>query len=98
MYSATYTLSLFVHFCLCVYICEAVVLLGEAASGKSAALSTAASTLNAEQANPMAIKLSKVYPNAVHNLCELFGSVDPTTGNWEDGVFSSIFRKAHQVE
>lgn len=82
----------------CFYVVfAAVILLGQPATGKSTVLNTVVSVLNAEQGNSVAIKLSKVYPKAVDNLYELFGCVNPTTGDWEDGVFTSIFRKAHQV-
>ena len=74
-----------------------MILVGQPATGKSSALNTLISILNAEGRNDVTIKLSKVYPNAVDDLSELFGCVNPNTGDWEDGVFTSIFRKAHQV-
>jgi len=74
-----------------------VILVGQPATGKSSALNALISILNAENRNEVTIKLSKVYPNAMDDLSELFGCVSAETGDWEDGVFTSIFKKAHQV-
>ncbi len=74
-----------------------MILVGQPATGKSTALNTLISILNADAKNEASIKLSKMYPNALDDLSELFGWVNPNNGDWEDGIFTSIFKKAHQV-
>lgn len=76
----------------------AVIVAGKPATGKTAALSTVIAALNADQKSPMSsVKLARVFPKALEEFSDMFGCVSPTTGDWEDGIFTSIFRKAHQV-
>lgn len=76
----------------------AVVVAGRPATGKTTALNTVVSTLNAIQgSDSSSIKLAKVYPDTYEDLSDIYGCVSPTGRDWVDGIFTSIFRKAHKV-
>ena len=76
----------------------AVIIAGRPATGKSSALSTVVSTLNAIQGSVSSnIKLVKIYPDTYESLSELYGCVSSPGGEWMDGIFTSAFRKAHKV-
>ena len=76
----------------------AVIIAGRPATGKSSALSTVVSTLNAIQGSVSSnIKLVKIYPDTYESLSELYGCVSSPGGEWVDGIFTSAFRKAHKV-
>ena len=79
------------------YYFPAVIVAGKPATGKSAALSTVISALNAQPGHSTSVKLMKVFPKSVEKLSDIFGYVDPFSGDWEDGIFTSIFKKAHKV-
>lgn len=75
-----------------------MIVAGRPATGKSSALNTVVSTLNALQGSDSSnIKLVKVYPDTYESLSDLFGCVTQQAGDWVDGIFTSIFRKAHKV-
>ena len=76
----------------------AVIIAGRPATGKSSALNTVVSTLNAIQGSASSnIKLVKIYPDTYESLSELYGCVSSPGGEWVDGIFTSAFRKAHKV-
>ena len=75
----------------------AVIIAGKPATGKSTALNTVISALNAQPGNSASIKLMRMFPMSVESLSDVFGCVNPVSGNWEDGIFTSIFKKAHKV-
>lgn len=76
----------------------AVIVAGEPSTGKTTALNTVVSAFNAGNGSSTAsVKLMRVFPKAVEDFSEIFGCVNPDSGNWEDGIFTSIFRKAHKV-
>lgn len=79
------------------FIVVAVVIAGKPATGKSAALNIVISALNAQPGHAASVKLMRVFPKSVENLSDIFGSVNPVSGDWEDGIFTSIFKKAHKV-
>jgi Cdc6-like AAA superfamily ATPase len=80
------------------YVPLAIIIAGKPATGKTAALNTVVSALNSVQENTAAgVKLARIFPRAVEDFSDLFGRVNCVTGNWEDGIFTSIFRKAHKV-
>ena len=92
-----------VFLAVCNYVCVAdasgVVLAGEPATGKSAALSTVVSALNAKATQGggfSSVKLLKIFPGMFGDLSELYGCLNPE-GDWVDGVFTSFFRKAHRA-
>lgn len=74
----------------------AVVVAGKPATGKSAALATVVSALDAGMGESASLKLLKVYPGIFEDLATLFGRVS-SSGDWVDGIFTSIFRKANKV-
>ncbi len=81
-----------------IYITAAVIIAGKPATGKTSALNTVISALNAERGSSVAsVKLARVFPKALDEFSAIFGCVDPASGDWEDGIFTSIFRKAHMV-
>ena len=89
---------------ICTFYClltffAAVIVAGRPATGKSTALNTVVSTLNAIQGSASSnnIKLVKIYPNTYESLSELYGCVSSPGGEWMDGIFTSAFRKAHKV-
>ena len=100
-----------VHMWLCVSMCvcacpvgvpAAVVLAGTSGSGKSVCIDTVVATVNSlkhhsPEAAPLHVKLHRLYPVAFESLSALFGQVTPE-GDWKDGVFSSLLRKALQVK
>lgn len=75
----------------------AVIIAGRPATGKTAALNTVISALNANPDNSATIKLMRLFPKAMDDISDVFGCVNLNTGDWEDGIFTSIFRKAHKV-
>lgn len=76
----------------------AVIIAGRPATGKSSALNTVVSTLNAIQGSASSnIKLVKIYPDTYEILSDLYGCVSSPGGEWVDGIFTSAFRKAHKV-
>ena len=76
----------------------AVIIAGRPATGKSSALNTVVSTLNAIQGSASSnIKLVKIYPDTYESLSELYGCVSSPGGEWVDGIFTSAFRKTHKV-
>ena len=90
----------------CLFIClflffVAVIIAGDAATGKSAALSTVMSALNAVKGGDgiaaSNVKLIKMFPDTFENVANLFGSNSPPRGDWVDGIFTSTFRKAQMV-
>ena len=81
-----------------VVLSVAVIIAGRPATGKSSALDTVVSTLNAVQGSASSnIKLVKIYPDTYESLSELYGCVSSPGGEWVDGIFTSAFRKAHKV-
>ena len=82
---------------------SAVIVAGRPATGKSAALSTVVSALNfsglvdSEVSTSSNVRLLRIYPGVFEELSAVFGRVCPTSGDWVDGVFTTIFRKAHKV-
>ena len=93
-----------VSMCVCacpVGVPAAVVLAGTSGSGKSVCIDTVVATVNSlkhhsPEAAPIHVKLHRLYPVAFESLSALFGQVTPE-GDWKDGVFSSLLRKALQV-
>ena len=75
---------------------SSVILTGEAATGKTAALSTAASALNMQTDRRSKINIHLVYPGAFDDLSILIGRFS-ATGAWEDGVCTSLLRKGLKV-
>ena len=75
----------------------AVLIAGRPATGKSAALSMVVSALNVRLGESSNVKLMRVYPGIFEDLAAMFGHVSPSSGDWVDGIFTSIFRKAHKV-
>ena len=76
----------------------AVIVAGRPATGKSSALNTVVSTLNAIQGSDSSnIKLVKMYPDTYESLSDLYGCVSSSGEEWVDGIFTSAFRKAHKV-
>ena len=75
-----------------------MIVAGRPATGKTAALNTVVSTLNALQGSESSnIKLVKIYPDTYNDLSDLYGGVSSPDGDWMDGIFTSTFRKAHKV-
>ena len=79
----------------------AVLLAGQAMTGKTAALQTVVSALNArgpsDKGTNTSVKMLRIFPGTCGDPSELYGHVNPTSGDWLDGIFTSIFRKAHKV-
>ncbi len=75
-----------------------MILTGAPATGKTSALSTAASVVSAAQRGEggPAVKVTRVFPGMFEGLSQLYGHVTPR-GDWVDGVFTDAFRKAHKV-
>eukprot|EP00002_Diphylleia_rotans_P021973 TRINITY_DN428_c1_g1_i1.p1 TRINITY_DN428_c1_g1~~TRINITY_DN428_c1_g1_i1.p1 ORF type:complete len:4548 (+),score=958.95 TRINITY_DN428_c1_g1_i1:229-13872(+) len=67
-----------------------VILLGPAGCGKSAALDTLLSAMT-EMGMPQ--KMIRMNPCSV-SLGALFGFFEPSTGDWTDGILTSVWRKA----
>lgn len=94
---------LYMSVCACpVCVPAAIVLAGTSGSGKSVCIDTVVATVNSlkrrsPEAAPIHVKLHRLYPVAFENLSALFGQVTPE-GDWKDGVFSSLLRKALQVK
>lgn len=89
-------------FCCCfvfVFLFIVVIIAGKPATGKTRALHTViAAVNNADQENSAtSVKLARVFPQALEEFSDIFGCVNSATGDWEDGIFTSIFRKAHKV-
>ena len=70
-------------------------------TGKTAALQTVVSALNArgpsDKGTNTSVKMLRIFPGTCGDPSELYGHVNPTSGDWVDGIFTSIFRKAHKV-
>ena len=82
---------------LCIFL--VVVIAGNPATGKTTALKTVVAALNAKLDNlASSVKLLRIFPKAIEDMSDIFGYVDPVNGNWEDGIFTSIFRKAYKVD
>ena len=79
----------------------AVLLAGQPATGKTAALQTVVSALNArgpsDRGTNTSVKMLRIFPGMCGDPAELYGNVSPSSGDWVDGIFTSIFRKAHKV-
>ena len=88
--------------CVCpVCALAAVVLAGTAGSGKSVCIDTVVAVVNSlkhhrGEAAPAQVKLQRLYPVVFEDLSALFGQVT-SEGDWKDGVFSALLRKALQV-
>ena len=88
--------------CVCpVCALAAVVLAGTAGSGKSVCIDTVVAVVNSlkhhcGEAAPVQVKLQRLYPVVFEDLSALFGQVT-SEGDWKDGVFSALLRKALQV-
>jgi len=65
------------------------------------ALQTVVSALNARGPNDKgtntSVKMLHIFPGMCGDPSELYGHVNPSSGHWVDGIFTSIFRKAHKV-
>ena len=80
-----------------VFVPLAVVLYGRESTGKTSALKTVVAALNSkEMTNQLMIKLQNIYPGVFLSLSDLFGGYDDS-GNWRDGVFTSLLRKSTKV-
>ena len=81
---------------------SAVLLVGQPATGKTSALQTVVSTLNARSTSDGGthtfVKLLRIFPGVSGDLSELYGHINPSSGDWVDGIFTSSFRKAHKVQ
>lgn len=76
----------------------AIIIAGKPATGKTTALNTVVAALNADQGgSTTSVKLARIFPKALEEFSDIFGCVNPATGDWEDGIFTSTFRKAHKV-
>ena len=75
---------------------SAVILSGEAATGKTAALRTAASGLTMLTNQKTEVNIHRLYPGAFDDISTLIGRFSET-GAWEDGVCVSLFRKGLKV-
>ena len=71
-------------------------LTGEAASGKTTALNTAAATLNALPYQRSKVEIHRVFPGAFDDVSTLIGRFSPG-GVWEDGVVISLVRRGLKV-
>ena len=105
-------MCLSVHICMCVVyvhvrtyipccVLAAVVLAGTSGSGKSVCVDTVVSAVNSlkhhsGETAPVHVKLHRLYPMVFEDLSALYGQVTPE-GDWKDGVFSALLRKALQV-
>ena len=69
---------------------------GRAASGKTAALSTAAETLNTLQSQGPKVEIHRVFPGAFDNVSSLIGRF-LEGGAWADGVCVSLIRRGLAV-
>ena len=89
--SVSYTSCTYTH-------TSAILLVGQPATGKTSALQTVVSTLNASDGGTHTfVKLLRIFPGVSGDLSELYGHVNPSSGDWVDGIFTSNFRKAHKV-
>ena len=77
-------------------ISSTVILTGQAASGKTTALNTAALALNALPNLRSKVNIHRVYPGAFDDLSTLIGRFS-SAGAWEDGVCVSLLRKGLKV-
>ena len=68
-------------------------LTGIAASGKTAALTTAADTLRSQGSE---VEVHRVFPGAFHDVSSLIGRFSEG-GAWEDGVCLSLIRRGLTV-
>lgn len=105
-------MCLSVHICMCVVcvhvrtyiprcVLAAVVLAGTSGSGKSVCIDTVVSAVNSlkhhsGETAPVHVKLHRLYPMVFEDLSALYGQATPE-GDWKDGVFSALLRKALQV-
>lgn len=105
-------MCLSVHICMCVVyvhvrtyiprcVLAAVVLAGTSGSGKSVCVDTVVSAVNSlkhhsGETAPIHVKLHRLYPMVFEDLSALYGQATPE-GDWKDGVFSALLRKALQV-
>ena len=71
-------------------------LTGQAASGKTTALNTAAATLNALPYQKSKVEIHRVFPGAFDDVSTLIGRFSPG-GVWEDGVVISLVRRGLKV-
>lgn len=78
-----------------------VMVVGHPLAGKSVALNTLARALTAiaEKANAAGRKTSEGYPITINSINpksitmdELYGSLDPLTKEWTNGVLATVFR------
>ena len=77
-------------------IFSAVILTGEAATGKTAALTTAASGLTMLTNQKIDVNIHRLYPGAFDDISTLIGRFSET-GAWEDGICVSLLRKGLKV-
>ena len=73
-----------------------VMLTGEAASGKTSALNTAAGALNFLPNQRSKVEIHRVFPGAFDDISNLIGRFSPG-GVWEDGVCVSLVRRGLKV-
>lgn len=73
-----------------VLVRHGIIVLGPAASGKSACMETLAETLT--RVNAVPTKLVRMNPKAIRAQ-EMFGECDPISQEWVDGVFATLWAK-----
>ena len=90
--------SIYLYIYISIYlIIVAIILAGREASGKTSALKTIISTLNSKDSHTsLSVRSQKIYPGVFQNQSDIFGSIDES-GNWRDGIFTSLFRKSVKV-
>ena len=75
---------------------SAVVVAGQPAAGKSAAVRTVLAAFNSKSLGSCDIRLTRVYPGAFEDPGQFCGHVCQS-GEWREGVLTNLIKKAHKV-
>ncbi len=85
------------YHCFIVFI--AVTVAGNECTGKTSALRTVIAAMNSRdnREDSFTVKLHTIYSGVFVNVKDVFGYHDES-GNWRDGLFTSLMRKSIKVQ
>jgi len=76
------------------YVRHGIGLVGPTGSGKTCALEVLADALSETDVKHI---ITRMNPKAI-TAAQMFGNLDPTTGDWTDGIFAFLWRKAAKAK